>query len=709
MLLTLAATPAPDAGAAPGTPALGADNPFAHPSTLPYELPPFDRIRDSDYRAAFLTGMAQQRAEIDAIAHSPQPATFENTIVALERSGALLDRVSTTFFNLNTSNGTDAMRALETELAPLLAAHEDAIHLDAALFARIAALHAQGGAAGEDPEAAQLLQRCYLEFVRAGAQLSAADQARLRSLNIELSTLTTQFRQNVLQATREGAVAVRDRAQLAGLSETQIAAAADAAGARGLAGQWLLPLQNTTTQPLLAQLRDRSLRERIYRASVSRAASGATDNRPVIARIVRLRAQRAALLGFPSHAAYVLADETAGTPAAVDAMLEQIGTAARRSAHEDAAGIQHLIDQSAAAGHTAGFALEPWDWQFYAQQLRRRRFAFDQEQVRPYFELDRVLQDGVFYVAHELYGLTFRERHDLPVYQTDVRVFEAFDADGSPLGLFLGDYYARDNKQGGAWMANFVEQSRLFGRRPVVVNNLNIPKPPTGSPTLLSFEEVTTLFHEFGHALHGLMSNVQYQTLAGTRVARDFVEYPSQFNEMWAREPAVVAHFAHHYQSGAPLAPALLAQVIAAQKFNEGYDTSEYIQAALIDQAWYGISAAQAPDADGVGRFEAAALEARGLAASQVPPRYHSPYFLHIFADEYSADYYAYVWSEVLARDTGAWLHAHGGITRANGDILRARILSRGRTVDAAELFREFYGGPPQVGPLLDYLGLQSR
>jgi peptidyl-dipeptidase Dcp len=709
VLMTLAALASPDAGAAADTPALGSDNPFARASTLPYELPPFDLIRDSDYRSAFLAGMAQQRAEVGAIAHDPQPPTFENTIVALERSGALLDRVSTTFFNLNTSNGSDAMRALETELAPLLAAHDDAIHMDPALFARIATLHAQRGAAGPDPQAQQLLQRYYLEFVRAGAQLSAADQDRLRSLNVELSTLTTQFRQNVLQATRDGAVVVSERAQLAGLSESQIGAAANAAAARGLAGQWLLPLQNTTTQPLLAQLRDRSLRERIYRASVTRASAGATDNRPVIARIVRLRAERAALLGFPSHAAYVLADETAGTPAAVDAMLRQIGGAALSAAHADAARIQRLIDETAAATRTAPFRLQPWDWQYYAEQLRRQRFAFDQQQVRPYFELDHVLQDGVFYVAHELYGLRFQERHDLPVYQPDVRVFEVFDADGTPLGLFLGDYYARDNKQGGAWMDNFVEQSQLLARRPVVVNNLNIPKPPPGSPTLLSFEEVTTLFHEFGHALHGLFSNVRYPTLAGTRVARDFVEYPSQFNEMWAREPAVVAHFAHHYRSGEPLPPALLAQIIAAQNFNEGYDTSEYIEAALIDQAWYGIAAAQAPDADGVARFEAAALEARGLGMAAVPPRYHSPYFLHIFADEYSADYYAYLWSEVLARDTGAWLHAHGGITRANGDILRARILSRGRTADAADLFREFYGGPPQVGPLLEYLGLQTR
>lgn len=707
--MTLAVMLEPASAAAPGTATLGADNPFASPSALPYQLPPFDRIRDSDYRPAFLAGMAQQRAEVDAIARNAQAASFENTILALERSGALLDRVSRTFFNLNTSNGTDAMRALETELAPLLAAHDDAIHLDAALFARIAQLHAMRGEAGLSEEARQLVQRYYIEFVRAGAQLSASEQERLKALNLELSTLTTQFRQNVLQATREGAVTVTHRSELEGLSDAQVSAAAELAAARGRAGQWLLSLQNTTTQPLLAQLRDRALRERIFRASVNRASSGSTDNRPVIARIVRLRAQRAALLGFPNHAAYVLADETAGTPAAVDAMLQQIGSAALRAARGDAVQIQRLIDASARASHTAAFRLQPWDWQFFAEQLRRQRFEFDQQQVRPYFELDRVLQDGVFFVAHQLYGLSFRERHDLPVYQPDVRVFEVFDADGSALGLFLGDYFARDNKQGGAWMDNFVEQSHLLGQRPVIVNNLNIPKPPPGSPALLSFDEVTALFHEFGHALHGLFSNVQYPTLAGTRVARDFVEYPSQFNEMWAREPAVVAHFAHHYQSGEPMPAATLAQVIAAQKFNEGYDTTEYVEAAMIDQAWHEITAQEAPAADGVASFETAALAARGLGFAPVPPRYHSPYFLHIFADDYSAGYYAYLWSEVLARDTGAWLQAHGGITRANGDYLRARILSRGRTVDAAELFREFYGGPPEVGPLLEYLGLQAR
>ncbi len=695
------------AGAAPAP--LAPDNPFALASTLPYALPPFDRIGDSDYRPAFLAGMAEERANVEAIAASPDPPSFQNTIVALERDSPILTRVSATFFNLNASNGSDAMRALETELAPLLAAHQDAIHLNGALFARIAQLYRMRATLGLDAESLQLLERYYIEFVRAGALLSAPEQERLRALNLQIAELTTQFRQNVLAATRDGAVLVSERSQLAGLSDAQIASAADAARERGQAAGWLLRLQNTTQQPLLAQLRDRALRERLYRASVARATSGPTDNRPIIAGLVRLRAERAALLGYPSHAAYVIADETAATPAAADRMLRQIGAAGLAAAQREAAAIQREIDAEAAQAHTASFQLEPWDWPYYAERVRQRLFTFRQDDVKPYFELDRVLEDGVFHVAHELYGLSFRERHDLPVYQPDVRVFEVFDADGRPLGLFLGDYYARDDKQGGAWMSNYVEQSRLLGSRPVIVNNLNIPKPAPGAPTLLSFEEVTTLFHEFGHALHGLLSDVQYPTLEGTNVARDFVEYPSQFNEMWARDSAVVAHFAHHYQTGAALPPALLERVIAAQKFNQGYATTEYVEAAMIDQSWHELGAAQAPAADAVAAFEAAALQARGMRYAPVPPRYHSTYFLHIFADDYSAGYYAYLWSEVLARDTGQWLYAHGGLTRANGAILRARILGRGRTAEAPELFREFYGGPPDVGPLLEYRGLDPR
>jgi peptidyl-dipeptidase Dcp len=423
--------------------------------------------------------------------------------------------------------------------------------------------------------------------------------------------------------------------------------------------------------------------------------------------MVRLRAERAQLLGFPNHAAYVLAGNTAHDVPTAEKLLRQTGAAALRAARADAAAIQHLIDTQAAANHAPSFRLQPWDWQFYSEQIRRQRYGFDSAQVKPYFELNRVLQDGVFYVAHELYGLNFKERHDLPVYQSDVRVFDVFDADGSPLAIFVADYYARDNKQGGAWMSSYVGQSKLLGLKPVVVNNLNISKPPPGAPTLLTFDEVTSLFHEFGHALHGMLSNVEYPLLSGTSVPRDFVEYPSQFNEMWSRDPGVVAHFAHHYQSGEPMARALLDKVVSSQKFNQGYTTSEYIEAALLDLAWHEIGPAQAPSAGQVMAFEAAALKSRQVAYAPVPPRYHSPYFLHIFSNDYSAGYYAYLWSEVLARDTGQWLYDHGGLSRANGDILRAKILSRGRSEEPQDLFREFYGKPPDVGPLLEYHGLK--
>jgi peptidyl-dipeptidase Dcp len=675
-------------------------NPFFQTSTLPYQLPPFDRIHDSDFSPAYTAGMAAQLAEVAGIAGNPQPPSFDNTIVALERSGRLLERVNAVFTNLVGSNSNPAILRLEATMAPKLAAHEDAIYLNAALFARVETLYHARAQLQLDDESKQLLERYHTEFVRAGARLSNAEKLKLRQFNQQLSSLTTQFRQHVLRAGSDGAVLVDDVAQLDGLSRTQLDTAAAAARERKLDGHWLIALQNTTTQPVLAQLTDRALRERIYRASIDRARGGANDNTALIPRIVRLRAERALLLGYPTHAAYALEDNAAHDAPSAEKLLQQIGTAALTVARREAADIQQLMGAQ---------TLEPWDWQYYAEQVRAQRYQFDSEQVRPYFELNHVLQDGVFYVAHELYGLSFKERHDLPIYQDDVRVFEVFDADGSPLALFLADYYARDNKQGGAWMNNYVGQSRLLGRKPVIVNNLNIPKPAAGAPTLLSFEEVTTMFHEFGHALHGMLSNVQYPLLSGTNVPTDFVEYPSQLNEMWARDPAVVAHFAHHYQTGEPLPRALLDKVVAAQKFNQGFLATEYIEAAVVDLAWHEIAPAQAPMANQVMAFESAALAARGFDFAPVPPRYHSPYFLHIFAsDDYSAGYYAYLWSEVLARDTGQWLIDHGGLSRANGDVLRTRILSRGRSEDPQLLFREFYGGPPEVAPLLEYRGLQD-
>jgi len=683
-----------------------ADNPFMQPSTLPFELPPFDRIHDADYLPAFQAGMREQLSEVARIAHNPQPATFDNTIVALERAGQLLNRVDTVFGRLNASNTNPQMQEIDTEMAPKLTAQQDAIHLDPALWARVAGLYEKRSSLHLDPESLQLLARYHTEFVRAGARLTAAEQTRLRALNTEISSLTTRFKHNVLKATAAGAVAVEDLKDLEGLSQEQIGAAAQAAAARGLTGKWLITLQNTTNQPALAQLTNRALRERIYKTSIGRGLGGATDNTVVIARLVKLRAERAALLGYANHAAYQLEDESAGNPEAVREMISQVAPAALARARAEAADIQKLIDAQARASGAPSFALQPWDWSFYAQQVRKARYDFDQARVAPYFELDHVLQDGVFYAAHQLYGLSFKERRDLPVYQPDVRVFEVFDADGEPLGLFLADYFARDNKQGGAWMAAYVTQSRLLHHKPVVANHLNIPKPQAGQPVLLSFDEVTTMFHEFGHALHGMLSRVRYPKLAGTAVPRDFVEYPSQYNEMWAREPSVVAHYARHYQSGEPMQPELLEKVLAAQKFNQGYATTEYLAAALLDQAWHQISAAQAPSPAEVPAFEQAALRDSGLDYSPVPPRYHSTYFSHIFESGYSAGYYAYLWSEVLARDTGQWFHTHGGLTRANGDYLRTQVLSRGRSEDPQVLFRNFYGRAPEIAPLLEYRGL---
>lgn len=685
-----------------------AENPFSHPSGLPYQLPPFDRIGNADYRPGFEEGMRQQREEVRRIVDNPHPADFENTIVALERSGLMLGRVSSVFFNLNASNSDPEMEAIDSEIAPKLQAHEDAIFLDPALFARVDAVYRQRTAGHLDPESLQLLNRYYIEFVRAGARLGAADKARLRDINGELSSLTTQFKQNVLKATKSGAVVVDDVAELDGLSAVQVGAAAAAAQARGLAGKWVIALQNTTNQPPLAQLTNRALRERIYRASQARGSGvdADSDNTPIIAKIVRLRAERAALLGYPNHAAYQLEDESAGNPAAVHKILSDLAPVALARAKQDAADMQKLIDAEAAAQGTASFELQPWDWEFYSEKLRTERFDFDQAQVKPYFELEHVLRDGVFYAAQELYGLTFEERHDLPVYHPDVRVWEVFDTDGAPLALFLGDFFARDNKQGGAWMNNFVRQSRLLGLKPVVANNTNIPKPQPGQPTLCTFEEVITLFHEFGHAIHGILSNVNYPMLSGTALPRDFVEYPSQYNEMWAREPAVLAHYARHYQTGEPMPQDLLAKVLAAQKFDQGYATTEYLAAALLDQSWHRITVEQAPRAQEVRQFEAAALAANGVDYPIIPPRYHSTYFMHIFAGGYSAGYYAYLWSEVLARDTGEWMHERGGLTRANGDRLRQEVLSRGRSADPQTMFRNFYGGPPDIGPLLEYRGL---
>jgi len=681
-------------------------NPFAAESALPYHLPPFDKIHDADFAPAYEEGMSEQRAEVDAIANSPEAPTFANTLLALEKSGRLLDRVSMTFGNLNESNTDDAMQKVETDMAPRLAAHSDAIYQNPKLFARVDDLYKRRAVLGLDAESLQLLERDHLNFVRAGAALSETDKAEVRRLNERLSTLATAFKQNLLKARKDGAVVVSDRAELDGMPAEDVEAAAAAAKARGLDGKWLIALQNTTIQPALTHLKNRALRRRIAEASAARGVGGPDDATAMIAEMVKLRAERAKLLGYPTAAAYELDDENAGTPQAVNDMLRKITPAALSAAKREAAELQRLIDSQAKASGRKPFKLEPWDWAYYAEQARKARFDFDEAQVKPYFELEHVLNDGLFYAARELYGITLKERKDLPAYRPDVRVYEVYDADGAPLALFVYDLFARDNKQGGAWMDSLVNQSKLFGEKPVVINNLNLPKPAAGQPVLMSFDDVTGMFHEFGHALHGMFSNVEYPSLSGTSVERDFVEYPSQFNEMWAREPAVLAHFARDYRTGAPMPKELLDKVLAAQNYGQGYATLEYLEAAMLDQSWHQIPAERAPAPAAVMAFERAALKSDGVVYAPVPPRYHSPYFSHIFAGGYSAGYYAYLWSEVLARDSGSWFHAHGGLTRANGDYFRAQVLSRGRSRPTKSLFQDFYGATPEIGPLLEYRGL---
>ena len=690
------------------TAALPPDNPFARESTLPYKLPPLDKIKNEHYVPALEAGMVEQRQEVAAIASNKAAPTFENTIVALERSGQLLSRASTVFFVLSSSNTHPVIEQAQTEMAPKLSAHSDAIYLDPMLFARVKKLYDQRQALQLDPESLRLLERYHTNFVRAGANLSDAQKTELRALNEKISSLTTEFRQLVLKGDNAAALVIDNRADLDGLTDAQIDVAAEAAKARGKEGKWVLTLLNTTGQPALSELKNRAVRERLYKASVSRGWGGEFDTTKAIAEIVKLRADRAKLLGYPNHAAYVLEDETALTADAVNGMLYQLAPTAVANARKEAADMQRLIDAQAKASGKPTFQLQAWDWDFYAEQVRAQKFAYDEAQVRPYFEMNRVLVDGVLFAAQELYGVTFKERKDLPIYQEDVRVFEVFDKDKSPLGLFMVDWYARSNKRGGAWMNSFVEQSRLLGNRPVVTNNLNVPKPPAGQPTLLTWDEVTTAFHEFGHALHGLFSDVQYPQFSGTSVPRDFVEYPSQYNEMWATDPRVLANYARHYQTGAAMPKDLVSKVLAARKFNQGFATTEYLAAAILDQTWHQLPPGKTPPQADIAAFETNALQAAKVDFAPVPPRYRSTYFMHIFSSPigYSSGYYAYIWSEVLARDTEHWFKTHGGLKRENGDLLRAKVLSRGFSADALTMFRDFYGKAPDIGPLLEARGL---
>ncbi|HWA87266.1 MAG TPA: M3 family metallopeptidase, partial [Opitutus sp.] len=618
------------------------------------------------------------------------------------RSGRLLDRVDTIFSNLNEANTSPAMQQVESDFAPKLAAHRDAIRLNPALFTRIDSLYQRRASLGLDPESAYLLERYYKDFVRAGAKLSDADKEKLKGVNTELARLRTDFAQKVLHEVNASVILVTDRAELAGLSDAEIAAAADTAKAAGHPGQFAIRLLNTTGQPALASLQNRALRERIMQASLARNSHGGEfDTRGIVARTAFLRAERAQLLGFPNHAAYQLADQTAHDVPTVNKLIAELGPPALANARRESADMQAIID----AAH-GGFQLDAADWAFYAEKVRQERYAFDESQLKPYFELNHVILDGVFYAAHRLYGLTFKERHDLPVYEPTVRVFNVFDRDGTQLAIFIGDYYARPSKQGGAWMNEYVSQSELLGTKPVVANHLNIPQPAPGQPTLLTPDEVRTAFHEFGHALHGMFSHVRYPRFAGTRVPRDFVEFPSQVNEMWATWPEVVQHYARHYQTGAPIPAALLDKMLAAKKFNQGYSTLELVEANVIDQAWHQLAPADVPPAAQVLPFETAALQKAHVDFPSVPPRYRGPYYSHIFAGGYSAGYYSYFWSEVLDADTVEWFKQHGGLTRENGDRFRALLLSRGGSADALALFRNMIGRDPYIEPLLQRRGL---
>ncbi|HJU39034.1 MAG TPA: M3 family metallopeptidase, partial [Tahibacter sp.] len=654
---------APKAAAATKTAAMTADNPFAKPSTLPFQYPAFDKIKNADYAPAFEAGMAEQVKEVDAIANNKDAATFENTLVALERSGQLLTRVSTVFFNLSGTNTNDEMEKIQAEMAPKLSAHQDAIALNPKLFARVDALFQKRDQLGLDAESKRLVERYHTDFVRAGAKLNDADKAKLKGYNAELASLQTSFSQNLLKENNASALVVDTKEELKGLSDAAIATAAEAAKKRNLEGKYVITLQNTSGQPALAQLENRAVRERLQKASVGRASHGGEfDNRAIIAKVAKIRAERAALLGYPDHATYVLEDETAHTVKAVNDRLSQLAPAAVANAKKEAADMQALIDKE-----KGGFQLAAWDWSYYAEKVRTQKFNFDESQLRPYFELDNVLVNGVFYAANKLYGISFKERKDLPVYQPDVRTFDVFDKDGKQLAIFIVDWYARDNKRGGAWMNEYVSQSGLFGTTPVVANHLNIPKPPKGEPTLMSFDEVNTAFHEFGHALHGMFSNVKYPRFSGTSVPRDFVEYPSQVNEMWMTWPEIMKNYAKHYKTGEPIPQELVDKVLSAQKFNQGFATTEYLGAALLDQAYHQIKADQAPTADTVLTFEANALKKAGVDYAPVPPRYRSTYFSHILGG-YSAGYYAYIWSEVLDADSVEWFKENGGLTRKNGD-----------------------------------------
>jgi peptidyl-dipeptidase Dcp len=686
------------------SPALAA-NPFATASTLPYHAPRFDLIKDSDYKPAFEQGMKEQLAEIKTIAENSAAPTFDNTIAAMEKSGRMLDRTASTFFNVQGANTNDAMDKVQSWVAPLLAAHNDAIFLNPKLFARVKTLYDQRAGLKLDPEALQVLTLYYRQFVHAGANLSDKDKARLQEINKKDASLQAEFQQKLVAGAKAGALVLDSKAQLAGLTDAEIANAAAAAKARGLSGKYVIPLQNTTQQPLLTDLADRSVREKLFNNSWTRTEKGdANDTRAIIAEQAVLRAEKAKLLGYPNYSAYVLYDQMAQTPQAVEKFIAQLTPATRAKAADEAKLIQAAIDKEASLQKTGHFDLKPWDWQRYAEKVRKEKYDLDDAALKPYFELNKVLTDGVFYAANQLYGITFKRRTDLPVYQPDVMVYEVFDKDGSQLGLMYFDYFKRDNKSGGAWMNNFVGQSKLLGTKPVIYNVANFTKPAAGQPALLTYDDVSTMFHEFGHALHGLFANQTYPLVSGTATARDWVEFPSQFNEHWSLDPKVLRHYAVNGKTGEVIPDALVDKIKKSQTWGQGYGLGELLAASQLDMQWHTLApGAPKPDVD---TFETQALKNTRTDFPNVPPRYRSSYFLHIWANGYASGYYAYQWTVMLDDDAFSWFTKNGGLTRANGQRFRDMILSKGHTMEYGPMFKAFYGKDPDIGPMLEHRGL---
>ncbi|WP_270291543.1 peptidyl-dipeptidase Dcp [Enterobacter ludwigii] len=677
---------------------MSATNPFFESSLLPYQAPRFDEINDGHYRPAFDEAIRQKRAEIDAIVAQTAAPDFNNTVLALEKSGAMLSRVSSVFFAMTSAHTNDDLQALEEQISTGLAALANDIWLNDTLFSRVESVWQD--CAALDAESRRLAEETYQHFVLAGARLNDAEKAELKALNTEAATLTSQFNQRLLAATKAGGLVVDYAHQLDGLSPDEIATAAHAAAEKGLNDRWLIPLLNTTQQPALSALRDRQTRENLFNAGWTRTQKGdENDTRALILRLTALRARQAKLLGFEDYASWSIADQMAKTPAAALAFMRGIVPAARTRATLEQADIQKMIDDE-----QGGFTVQAWDWAFYAERVRQAKYALDESQIKPYFALNTVLQDGVFWASSQLFGLRFVERFDIPVYHPDVRVWEIFDHTGEGMALFYGDFFARESKAGGAWMGNFVEQSYEFASRPVIYNVCNYQKPANGQTALISWDDVVTLFHEFGHTLHGLFASQRYASLSGTNTPRDFVEFPSQINEHWASHPQVFAHYARHYQTGEPMPEALRDKMLNATQFNKGYDMTELLSAALLDMNWHGIS----EPVDDVDTFEAAALHKEGLDLPAVPPRYRSSYFAHIFGGGYAAGYYAYLWTQMLADDGYQWFVEQGGLTRENGQKFRDAILSRGNSSDLAELYRQWRGHDPRIEPMLENRGLSA-